>query len=151
MKTIEIKLPEFELQINYSGFDGTQIIKHDLNLNYLNGVVVENSKYFTSNSWGKFSDGYGSVNTNSDELDQFFLLDITNVEHSFRVWNLSLEIRNSHVLTVILDPNGKVLAVLNHSIRKKFIYINRFRDCFNINAKYPEDLIIDNIKFEEFE
>jgi hypothetical protein len=76
MKTIEIKLPEFELQINYSGFDGTQIIKHDLNLNYLNGVVVENSKYFTSNSWGKFSDGYGSVNTNSDELDQFFLLDI---------------------------------------------------------------------------
>jgi WD40 repeat protein len=151
MKTIEIKLPEFDLQINYSRFNRNQIVKYDLHLNYLNGVVVENSKYFTSKSGGSISNGYGDINTWHDELDQFFLLDVTNAEHSFRVWNLSLEMRNSHVLTVILDPNGKVLAVLNHSIRKKFIYINRFRDCFNINAKYPEGLIIDNIKFEEFE
>ena len=124
---------------------------YDLTLSCLNGVVVENSKYFISNSNGSFSDGFGNVNTSISELDQFFILDKSNTEYSLRCWDLALEIRNSHMLTIIFDTEENVIGVLNHTIRKKFFHFNNFKKNLGMDLNYPNNLIVENTRFQEFE
>jgi len=124
---------------------------YDLTLNCLNGIVVENSKYFISNSIGSFSDGYGDVNTSISELDKFFILDKSNIEYSLRCWDLALEIRNSHMLTIIFDKEEKVVGVLNHAVRKKFFHFKNFKENLGLDLNYPNNLIVENIRFHEFE
>ena len=159
---LKLKLPSCEISIDlikdddlkrWSKITGDEIIEflgYEIEIKFLNGVVVDTNKYFINHTSGRFSDGFGDVYTSYSELDQFFLLDKSDVEHSFRYWDLRLELRNSHAVTVIFDRNDLPLGVINHSIRKKFINLDTIRKSYKIAGDYPDNLILEQINLSIF-
>jgi hypothetical protein len=166
-KILNLELPEYNKNVKvYRPYNNLRNLRNDaenyvddieklggykFEIKYLNGVVIENNKYFISDSYGKFSDGYGVLNTSISELDHFFLVEENGTEFSFRCFNLFLEIRNSHLVSVIFDSQELILGVINHSIRKKFLCPKTIKKSFNFDNDYPDNIILEIFNFSDFQ